>query len=155
MNGGISIVLPMPTIVLQFPASYGQHIGLTFACTQCGQCPFQQMNEIKEERIETQGVDTEIKTEADAEYQINIKEEPILEFKMDEGILHNDINLYENKFSPISSSNSEDEDEDEDEDNDTLLAVNQQDELSDSVYEQCLNDILELVEYLKEDIVFS
>lgn len=148
MNGGISIVLPMPTIVIQFPAGYGQPIEVKFPCIQCGQCAVQPTNEIKEERMGKHEVDTEIKVEVDVENQINIKEEPICEFKMDEGILHNDPNLYLNQFSPVSDSNSENEE------NYKLFLIDQTDGMSDTVYEECLNDILKLVEYLKEDIVF-
>lgn len=139
----------MPTVILQFPVGYGQYLGLNFPCAHCGQHAGQQTNEIKEEKIEPKEEKQEIKEEINLEDKADIKEEFIFDYDKDDNILYNNPNFYENKFSPISNANSENSE------NDNFLPFDQHDEMSDSFYEKCFNEIMELVEYLKEDTIYN
>lgn len=154
MNGAISIVWPMPRVILEFSVDYGLTTGLTIQITQC---VVPQTNEIKEEKMETQEDKTEIKAEVDVEEKINIKDEPDFDFNIYGDELDNDPNLYKLRFSPISSSNSEEvnEENEENEENDELSVLNEQDETSVRFCAKCLNDILSYVEYLKEGTAFN
>ncbi len=83
MNGPISIILPMPTIILQFLVGHEQNNGFNFPCVHWGQYKVLQTNDTKEEEFD-------------------------LDLVMDEYILHKDPNIYPNMFSPISNAKSED-----------------------------------------------
>ncbi|CAF0899738.1 unnamed protein product [Didymodactylos carnosus] len=48
----ISIILPMSTIILQFPVVHEQNNGLNFPCVHCGQYNLSQTNDIKEEEMD-------------------------------------------------------------------------------------------------------
>jgi hypothetical protein len=83
MKGPISIILPMPTIIVQFPVGHEQNNGFNLPCVHCGQYNLLQTNDMKEKVID-------------------IKEEEFdFDFEMDEYILHKCPNLYPNMLSPI------------------------------------------------------
>lgn len=149
MNPAISIVLPPPTIIIQLPLGYGQSIEVNFSCVPDAQHSFQQTNEIKQERNDIKEESSVIKKEADIQEKQSMKEEDNSDFDMEEYIFGNNPNIYQNQFSPISDINSENDD------NNDLFVTHEQDEVSEDSYQKCLNELLEIVEYLKEDTAFK
>ncbi len=188
----MSIILTMPTIIVQFPGSHEQNNGFNFSCVHCGQYNLLQTNNIKEEKIEIKEDVIDIKEEEEIdikeEEEIDIKEEEEIDieeekeidieeeeeidieeeeeidieeeeeidieeeesnfdFEMDEYILHKDPNLYTTMFSPISNAESEDI-----ENNESSVSEDQ-DENFDDFYKKWFNDISEIVQYLKEDVI--
>lgn len=111
MNGSISIILPMSSIIVQFPVGHGQNNGINFSCTNCIQHNLTQTTEIREEKTRV----TEEKNK-NQEQKIEIKEEMIKHeeedsdsdfdpvIKISEYVLYKDSNTY----SPISMADSED-----------------------------------------------
>ncbi|CAF1568302.1 unnamed protein product [Rotaria sordida] len=155
MNGSISIILPMSTINLQFPVAHQQNNQFNIPCVHCGQYNLLQTNDKKEEKedvIEIKNDVIEIKDDVMhiKEEKPDIKEEKLnFDFEMDEYILHKDPKLYTNMFSPISIAESEDVE------NKQSSLSEDQDENLDVILKKYFNDISELVEYLKEDIIFN
>jgi len=130
MNGSISITLSTPTIILEFHAGYGQ-------------CNLLQTNDMKEEKVDIKEEKVDIKEEV-----IDItKEEFDFDCEMNEYILHKDPNLYLNLCSPISNAESENV-----ENNQSSISEDQ-DENFDVFYKKYCDDIFEIMQYLKEDIV--
>ncbi|CAF4868051.1 unnamed protein product [Rotaria sp. Silwood1] len=148
MNGSISIILPVSTIILQFPVAHQQNNQFTIPCVHCGQCNLLQTNDEKEEKedmIEIKDDVIEIKDDV-----MHIKEEKLsFGFEMDEYILHKDPNLYINMFSPISIAESEGVE------NKQSSLQEDKDENLDFIFKKCCNDISEIVQYLKEDIILN
>ncbi|CAF2821421.1 unnamed protein product [Rotaria sp. Silwood2] len=148
MNGSISIILPVSTIILQFPVAHQQNNQFTIPCVHCGQCNLLQTNDEKEEKedmIEIKDDVIEIKDD-----MMHIKEEKLsFDFEMDECILHKDPNLYTNMFSPISIAESEGVE------NKQSSLQEDQDENLGFILKKCCNDISEIVQYLKEDIILN
>jgi hypothetical protein len=144
MNGSISITLSTPTIILEFHAGYGQ-------------CNLLQTNDMKEEKVDIKEEKVDIKEEKVdiKEEKVDIKEEVIditkeefdFDCEMNEYILHKDPNLYLNLCSPISNAESENV-----ENNQSSISEDQ-DENFDVFYKKYCDDIFEIMQYLKEDIV--
>lgn len=145
MNSAISIVLPMPTLIVQFPVGYEQYPEVTFQCAHCGQHTVNQTNEKKEEIIQPKDEKQEIK-QANIGDKVELKEELMCGYSGNNSILHNNPNFYSDEYSLISSVNSEHSE------NDNVFPVGQHGEISDDCYENCLKEIMELVTYLKEDV---
>ena len=80
---------------------------------------------------------------------IDITEELDFDFEMNENILHKDPNLYTNMFSPISDSASKGE-----ETNQSYVSEDQ-DENYDVALTKCFTNISEIMQYLKEDIMYD
>ena len=80
---------------------------------------------------------------------IAITEELDFDFEMNENILHKDPNLYTNMFSPISDSASKGE-----ETNQSYVSEDQ-DENYDVALTKCFTNISEIMQYLKEDIMYD
>jgi hypothetical protein len=99
---------------------------------------------MKEEKIDTKEEVIEMKEEEVIEME---EEEFDFKSEMDEYILHKDPNLYSNMFSPISNAESEDVE------NNESSVFEDQDENFDDFYKKWFNDISEIVQYLKEDII--
>ncbi len=97
---------------------------------------------MKEEKIDIKKRNIEIKEDV-----IHIKEEVNFDCEMDEYIFHQDPNLYSNMFSPISNAESEDV-----ENNESSVSEDQ-DENFGVFCQKYFNDISEIVQYLKEDII--
>ncbi|CAF4136827.1 unnamed protein product [Rotaria magnacalcarata] len=80
----------------------------------------------------------------------NITEEEFdFDFEMDEYILNNDPNLYLNMFLSISNAESEDQE------NNQSCVSEAQEENPDVLYKKCLDDIFEIMKYLKEDVIYD
>ncbi|CAF1458529.1 unnamed protein product [Rotaria sordida] len=148
MNGSISIILPMQTIILQFPVAHQQNNQFNIPCVHCGQYNQLQTNDKKEEKDDVMHIKEE-KSDIKEE-KPDIKEDKLnFDFKMDEYICHKDPNLYTNMFSPISIAESEDVE------NKQLSFSEDQDVNLDVILKKCFNDISEIVQYLKEDIILN
>ncbi|CAF4479626.1 unnamed protein product [Rotaria magnacalcarata] len=61
MKAPVSIILPMPTIILQFPVGHGQYNGFNFPCVHCEQHNLLQTNHMKEEKLDIKEEHIEIK----------------------------------------------------------------------------------------------
>jgi len=156
MNGAMSIILPMPTIIIQFPGGHQQHDTLNLPCVHCGQYNLLKTDDIKEGKIEIKEDVIDVKEDVInvkeeendiKENMINIKEENFdFDSEMGEYILHKDPNLYANMFSPISDTESEDVESSE------LFVSEHQDESFEAFYKKWFSDISEMMQSLKDDI---
>ena len=132
---------------------------MNFACINCGQHNPSQTIEKKEEKIEVEEDVIVIKNDiihikedkADIEENVvDMNDEPFdYDFEMDECILGQDLNLYTDLFSPISMKESEDE-----ENTQPPVAIDQT-ENPYMMLNKCFNDITEILEYLKGDIIMQ
>jgi hypothetical protein len=87
-------MLPLPTIIINIPPLVGnrQRNGPNTACTYCSHPPIKQFD-INEEGIKEEDIEQE---------EIKEKVDMNLQYKFNEPIFYNDVNLYDSSLSPVS-----------------------------------------------------
>jgi hypothetical protein len=153
MNEPISIIIPIPTIVIQLPLPQSQYIIHQNApCVYCGQHNQSHANDKEEEKKENNDVIYIKKEEFDVpEILTDIKSDELLAyFDVDERVSNHDVNMYSNMYSPISFTDTLKEEEEERE----LSFDEIHDQFVDDIMKTYFDDISQFVDYLKEDTSF-
>jgi uncharacterized protein (DUF2344 family) len=139
MNAPISIISSVPVVVIPIFVGHQQNNGYNMPLVQSGQNTPSKRNATKKENIIIKKDVTDTKNE-----KINNKENVIdLTQEFDNGtdqyILHKDPNLYANRYSPISNASPVSQVQDEDH----------------NILNRCFNDISDIMQYLKADVVLN
>lgn len=124
MSSPISIVSPGSTITIRFSVEYQQNNWFNFPCVHCGQYNRPQVNDmngvtndikedmiyIKEENIET---NEDVSHSKEEKYDQNDGDDDNFDCEMSEHHSHEDPDLYQDIYSPVTIIDSENEADDE------------------------------------------
>lgn len=156
MNTPISIMLPIPTIILQLPVC-NQNYQINISYPAFAENNQFQINDIKEEKpyinednmiIKDEMTDVKEETGDMIDNMFEVKDELNIYYaEPNEKNLHEDPYFYLNAISPISSVSSNEYDDDTIDD---LFASEEEYDYMNGL-NSCFNDIHEIMQYLKED----
>lgn len=147
MNTPISLVIPMPSIIIQFPFNHQSINDFHALCENCRRNNSSLINEKKEVKTDEKIIC--VKDEA-KDFKPNnnyFKEEYYATLDTDERLFNNNTNMDARLFSPISVAYSTDTESRQ------VYASEHHDEGYDFTIKQSFRDTSDIVEYLKQDLM--